>query len=323
MASNQIPRSYDQIVELLEDAADGAQAQGAAAGLKQNDEAAIRSSLGTLIGTPPGPGNVPPATPGAKATLNTAKAAKVAATAASRAARSNGRLFAQTCVAVLKPRLGTEWTSAWQNAGFSNGSLAVPDNPMTMLQQFAAYFTANPAHEVPNISPTISATASGCAGMATAISSAETASNQSLVNLGAAKVAFDNAIAAARARLTGLREELTQLLNDEDERWYAFGFDRPADPETPEVPVNVVVTPGPVGSKTIHVDWPDARRAESYRVVVRNVSSGASLAEKIVEDSDASFSGLTAGMPVAVTVTARNAKGGESVESLRQTATVP
>ena len=153
MASNEIPRSYDPVVELLEDAADGAQAHGAAIGLKQNDEAALRAALGALIGTPAGPGNVPPATPGAKAAWNTAKAAKTAANAAARSARSNGRLLAQTCVGVLKPRLGTAWNSAWQTAGFTNGSLAVPDNPMVLLQQIGAYFTANPTHEVPNIAP--------------------------------------------------------------------------------------------------------------------------------------------------------------------------
>lgn len=322
MASNEIPRSYDQVIELLEDAADGAQAHGAAVGLKQNDETALRLPLAALVGTPAGPGNVPPATTGAKATWNTAKAAKTAATAAARTARSNARLIAQTCVGVLKPRLGTSWNSTWQNAGFTNGSLAIPDNPMTLLQQVASYFKANPTHEVPNITPTVSATAAGCTAAAKAISDAESTSNQALATAGAAKSALETALDTARGRLSGLRDELTQLIGDDDDRWYAFGFDKPSDPDTPEVPVNLVVTPGAPGSKTLFVDWPDARRADSYRAIL-TTANGAPLTEKIVTDSDATFTSLTSGMQVAVRVTARNSKGGESAASVAKTGTVP
>lgn len=321
MASNKILRSYNPVVELLEDAADGALTHGAAVGLKQNDEPALRTVLGALIGTAAGPGGVPPATPGAKATWNVAKAAKTAASAAARTARSNGRLLAQTCIGILKPRLGNQWTAHWQNAGITGGSLAVRDNPMTMLQQFGSYFATNPTHEVPNIAPGISATAAGCNAAATAISAAESASNQSLVAAGAAKSAFDAALLEAINRLSGLRDELQQLIGDADERWYAFGFDKPNDPETPEVPENVVVTPGPAGSGTVNVDWADARRAESYRVIVRNTAT--QLGEIIVEDSDASFTGLTSGMPVVITVSARNDRGGESAASAPVPITVP
>jgi hypothetical protein len=40
-------------------------------------------------------------------------------------------------------------------------------------------------------------------------------------------MAFPEAgIASARSRLTGLRDELSQLLDDDDERWYVFGFSK-------------------------------------------------------------------------------------------------
>jgi hypothetical protein len=45
MADNSIPTSYDPIVQLLEDAADGAHTHGAAIGLVHNDEAHIRADL--------------------------------------------------------------------------------------------------------------------------------------------------------------------------------------------------------------------------------------------------------------------------------------
>ena len=55
-------------------------------------------------------------------------------------------------------------------------------------------------------------------------------------------------------RLTGWRNELGQLLEDDDERWYAFGFSKPSDPDTPEVPENLVIVPGPAGSHMVFID---------------------------------------------------------------------
>jgi len=54
MADNSIPTSYDPIVQLLEDAADGAHTHGAAIGLVHNDEAHIRTDLIALVGNLPG-----------------------------------------------------------------------------------------------------------------------------------------------------------------------------------------------------------------------------------------------------------------------------
>ena len=52
MADNSIPKLFDPIVQFLEDAADGAHDHGAAVGLKQNDEAALRAALTDLVGAP-------------------------------------------------------------------------------------------------------------------------------------------------------------------------------------------------------------------------------------------------------------------------------
>jgi hypothetical protein len=108
MASNEIPKSYDPLVELLEDAADGAHQHEAAIGLKQNTEAAIRTDLEALVGKPAGPGGIPPAVPGLKADWNAAKANKTAKTGALRSALSNGRALAMTCIGTLKPLLGQQ-----------------------------------------------------------------------------------------------------------------------------------------------------------------------------------------------------------------------
>jgi hypothetical protein len=322
MASNEIPREYEPLVELLHDAADGATTHGVAVGVKANDGPTLTALLDSLVGTPAGPGNVPPATPGLKALWNTAKANKSAAGAALRTAISNGRALAMACVGTLKPRLGNSWTTAWQAAGFQSGSLETPKNPQARLQELRAYYANNPTHEVPNLSPTISCTAAACQAAADAIGDADTASNTSNTDAGKAKAALEAGMDAARAHLGGLREELTRLLGDDDERWYLFGFERPSDPETPEVPANLVATPGGPGSHTVFVDWDNARRAETYRVLARAAATGAPLLERIVEESEAML-GLPAGATVKITVTARNDAGGESAESEPITVAVP
>ena len=320
MADNSIPDSYDQLIQLLEDAADGANTHGAAIGLKQNDEPALRDVLTALVGTPAGPGGAPPAAPGLKDKWNTAKAAKTAGTGGFSTAKTKGRTTARTCVNVLKPRLGDQWNNSWQTVGFTDGSLAIPENPLTILQQISAYFAANPSHEVGNLK----ATATQCTSDAEAISTAATASNQSNTDAGTAKSNLEVGISNARSRLSGLRNELGQLLEDDDERWYAFGFSKPSDPETPEVPENLVITPGPAGSHMVFIDWDNALRATSYRVLIkRNVVNTPELKNIIVTESEVTVSDLDSATPITVTVSARNSKGGASSPTEPVNATVP
>jgi hypothetical protein len=323
MADNSIPESYDPLVQHLEDAADGAHTHGAAIGLKQNDEAAIRTDLEALVGKAAGPGGVPPAVPGLKDKWNIAKAAKTAATGAFNTAKRNGRTLARACMGVLRPRLGESWNSQWQIAGFTNGSLAVPDNPMTLLQQFRAYFAANPSHEKSGLAPGVDATGAACNAAAEAISTAASASNQSNVDAGNARNALQTGIEKGRSRLMGLRDELTQLIRDDDERWEAFGFSKPSQPGTPEVPENVVLTPGAPGSHTLFIDWDDALRAARYRVIVTNTANPpVELKKEIVRESDVTFNDLPAG-GVKITISSRNAKGGESAATAPVNGTVP
>lgn len=321
MASNQIPTSYDPLIELMEDAADGAAAHGGAVGLKQNTAPDIRADLEALTGRPAGPGGVPPAVPGLKSLLNAAKTHKSSMTAALRTASSNGRALAMTCIGSLKPVLGQQWNAAWNAAGFTDGSLAVPANPRVKFQQLRAYYLANPAREVANING-IACTAAACEAAAQAISTAQSASNQSNTDAGAAQAGLEAGLAAARRRLTGLRQELTQRIADDDERWYAFGFDKPSDPSTPEVPENLTATAGAAGSGTLFLHCDNARRGESYRFVVTNAAGGAKLAEKLSDEPEAVFPGLPANATVNLTVSAKNGAG-ESQPSAAIAAVVP
>ena len=123
--------------------------------------------------------------------------------------------------------------------------------------------------------------------------------------------------------MTGLREELTQRIGDDDERWYAFGFDKPSDPSTPEVPENLTATAGAPGSGTLFLHCDTARRGDSYRFVISNAAGGAKLAEKLSGEPEAVFTGLPAGANVNITVSARNTAGGESQPSAPTAAVVP
>jgi hypothetical protein len=314
MASNKITRTYNPLVQHVEDAADGAAAHGAAIGVAQHTEPKIRADLEPVVGKPAGPGGTPPAVPGLKALVNAALANKVKKTAARNSARSNGRTLAGYVVTVLKPRLGKEWSAAWNAVGFTEGNLTIPDNPLTILQQAAAYFVQHPTHEVPDfipgIVPPIAVTAASCNAAAQAITNATTQSNQSNSDVAAARQNLDAGLTALRKRLSGLLNELGDLLDDDDPRWYAFGFERPSDPEIGNVPENLVVAPGAAGSGRIFVDWDDARRAEKYRATITNTANpSAVLATKIVEESEATFDGLPAAASIRVTVTSLNDAG--------------
>ncbi len=323
MANNTIPDPYDPVIQLLEDAADGAQAHGTTLGLAHNGEAKLRLDLTALVGTPAGPDNVPPAVPGLKAVWNSAQSVKTAKTAALRTAQSNGRFLARTCIRSLMPVLGEDWNSAWSDAGFEGGSLAVPANPLPNLQQLRAYYAANPTRETANVNG-VACTAAACETAAQAISTAQSNSNQSNTDAGTAHGNFLAGLKAARTRLTNLRDELSQLMPAADDRWYAFGFDKPSDGTGPEVPGNLVVTVGAPGSRTLLGDWDDARRADNYRLRAVVKATGQQVFNEIVTDSQGiiTLPDLPAGTELDITVTARNATG-ESQPTGAVTAALP
>jgi hypothetical protein len=301
MANNKIPVSYDPIVTLLHNAVAGARDHGDEVGLKQNDEATLRPLLDALAGTE--------SQLGAKGAWNTAKSRKVAATAALREVESRGRALVMAIVGVLKLRLGSQWNAQWHEAGFSQGTLHIPDHPHAILLQLRSLLLAHPDYEVPNLSDRFACTVAACQVAAEAIDAAKTASQASNAEASAAKQHLEQAIANAKTRLTGLRHELALLLGPDDARWYAFGFDRPNDSQIPAIPAHVTATVGTAGNDSLFVEWDDARRADSYRAVLFDVATGQSVAEKLVYDSEAVFTGLPAGTHLKIAITSRNDAG--------------
>ena len=306
MANNKIPQAYDPLVTLLHTALAGVRDHGDEVGLKHNNLDSMQPVLDALAGTA--------SEPGAKALWNAAKTHKVAATSALREVENRGRALASALVSLLKLRLGTQWNAQWHEAGFTQGSLKIPDHPQTLLLQLRSFLLAHPDCELPNLSGNLDCTLAGFQAAAEAIDAAKTASQASNIEAGTTKQNFDLALQQARTKLTGLRQELALLLGPDDARWYAFGFDRPNDTQIPAIPAHVVATIGSAGSDSLYVEWDDTRRADGYRVVLTDIASGSAIAEKLVGDSEAVFTGLTAGANLQIIVKARN-DAGESLAS--------
>ena len=189
-------------------------------------------------------------------TYNTAVATSTRLTAAQTAADSNGKTFIGTAKAVLGNFLGNQWSSAWLPVGFLNNSLALPltiAERQVLLESIANYLQANPDKQN---GPLV--TAARAVELVTALKDvrASMISNNSIVT--AAKTECNRAAQDLRARVSGLIRELGQLLDDDDHTWHAFGLNRPADPEAPGIPENLVLTAGLPGTASTLVGQPPA-----------------------------------------------------------------
>ncbi len=321
MADNSSPHGYDPLVQHLTDAAGGAKTYAAILNLVHNTELIIRGTLEDLIGTPAGPGGVPPAKLGLKALWSAAAEHKSSMTGALRDVCSNARVFVRTCIGSLGPVLGQRWNAQWKAAGFPDG-LTVPDNPMVLLTQMRAYYTANPTSE--GTVQGVDCSAAGCDATIQLIEAAQNASNQSNTDSGTAHANLLAGMKAGRDRLASLRDELSHLIGDDDDRWYAFGFDKPSDPNTPSVPENLTVVPGTPGSLMVIADWDNSRRADSYRLRAVLKIGGPDVANQITSETQLALTlaGVAAGTIVVLTVTARN-DAGESLPSAPVEIAVP
>lgn len=293
MAANPIPTSLNALTALAEDAADGANTHEVAVGLKQNKEADMRADLTDLLPK--------------IATHAVAVGAKSALSAAVRTADSNGKAFIATARDVLVPALQSPWSQAWEPTGFPNQSLGVPRTQperQSLLAALRDYFTANPTQE----NAPLSITAALAGTRFTALSNARSGFNQGVTLIGQTKVIRDVAATKLTKRLRGLVDELTQLLANDDPRWYAFGFNPPAAPETPDQVEGLVVTPGTGGNA--FADWDDTPRALRYHVEIQIVGVDANFHRvATVTESDATITSLPAGSTVRVRVLAVNDAG--------------
>jgi hypothetical protein len=304
MNTNKIPQSQVQVMNLALFGHSGAVAHGAAIGLEHNTAAHLLADIHDYAGNP--------ATPlilGKQALLNAQLLAIKTTQVAAQAALKTGRQYCQASIALLRPVFGHRWNGAWNTAGFTAGNLRVPTVPLALLVQLRACFEANPAQE------SGAYTAAGAQVQVTAIQAAIQARDTAKGARWSVKAARDASFKQLRHRLSGLRAELAQLITREDDRWYAFGFRRPADGKIPMPITGLVLTPG--GAGIVLVSWPASSYADNYRVVWH--PSSASSGEPPIEagltaETQMALTELPSGVPIIVGVSARNDSGETDVE---------
>ena len=297
---NTIPRPLAAVIALARNALKGAINFADSVDLAQNTPEKIGAETYDLIGDP-----ATPSVPGKQALYAAQLVAVKAAYAAKNTAIHAGREFCRLAISLLRPVLGNEWNTAWQAAGFHLPSLALPSQPAAMLTALRGYFSANPAHE--NSQAGITAVAAEAA--AAAIDAALVAVGGARRELVTLKVQRDRALKTLRKRLSGLRAELEQLLDDDSGKWYQFGFKRPADGRKPAPLEDVTVTVAAPG--VVLVKWEAAPLAEGYRVSWKPEGGDPAPRKQpgLIAGTQATLCELPLGVPILIGVSARNPHG--------------
>lgn len=293
MNSNRLPDQIDPLFTLGEDMSDGCNAHEVAIGLKQNKEADIRADLAAAITAQGG--------------FKAAQTAKTTLSGAVTVADSNAKSFIGSTRRVLINYLGDGWSQTWEATGFPNQSTGVPGTQaerQALLQSLSNYFTANPAQA----NAPLNITAAQALILFTALSTARSNAADGNTLSGQKKILRDAAEKTLRIRMSGLVNELGQLLDDNDPRWFAFGLNQPGATNLPDQADSLVLTAGGVG--VVLSDWSDASRATRYRIFMQVVGVDADFVHLTnVTDSDYTFTGLPSGKTVRVKIIAANDAG--------------
>ena len=180
------------------------------------------------------------------------------------------------------------------------------------------YLERNPSYVVLDING-VDCTPAACRAAAEAIQEAQSARNAARGAAKVAKEALDVGMEAARIFLAGTRNELSEMIADDDGRWLDYGFQMPAFMSSPGVPEDFTcVNAGP---GALNFRWANTQRADSYRFVLKDAADTV-LVDKIAWENEFMATGLTSGSTITATVSARNITG-ESAMTEPLTAVVP
>jgi hypothetical protein len=137
-----------------------------------------------------------PATAGKQGAFNQRRIAVTTAANLRRAAVQQGRDFNAKAVNHLKMFLGRFWNMLWQSIGFTNGSIALPYDPMPLLLKLRPHLIANPTHEL----AAEGITAANANALAIAINAASNAESTAVAARDVARDARDASASKLRAR---------------------------------------------------------------------------------------------------------------------------
>jgi hypothetical protein len=297
MASNKIPRTNDELLGQGEDSHDGLVKNQDTVGVKQNRADVLMAFI--------------LAARAAEVEYQTKRNVRKVASTGQHEADVVGRSFIMRGRNVLEPHLGYSWSPAWAPVGFVSPTLSIPstiDGRMAMLGSMKLYLAANPAYE----NAPLNVTSAEAEAVYQALSDNRSATNEATEAAETARIKRDAAFRDLGRCLSGLLAELTQLLSPDDPRWYAFGFNRPSDPETPEIPQDLVINPAYQGHSIATCER--ARRAERYRFW-RQIDGETEYTPVLtVEEPQAVLNSVPTGQKVRYYVTAAN-DAGESLPS--------
>lgn len=252
MASNPTPDDDDVLCALAEDMADGCHLHEVAISIKQNTEVIMRAALGAVTAAKAGVG-------AAKALVDTRYGEHAAADAAGAEVIANCRLR-------LVKLFGNPYSAQWEEAGFPDGSTAVPetqDKRFALLGALKKYFNDHPTAQ----SVDMEATEAACTAAQTTVSDARGALAAAKGGQSLALKAGKEAVNALRKRARGLIGELALLLAEEDVKYLDFGLNIPATPVAPLSIADLTLTA--IGDGKVLSEWTYATRMTGSRVMVK------------------------------------------------------
>ncbi|MBA4149784.1 MAG: fibronectin type III domain-containing protein [Verrucomicrobia bacterium] len=208
---------------------------------------------------------------------------------------------------LLKRSLGKQYSTAWAGTGF-NFSLSMPRSVASMVNvtgTLKGYLTSHPDMERAELM-----TAAILGASLDALSDAQDAVTLKKSALGTQLTARLQEEKNLRILLSWTVDELGRKLDPLDDRWTAFGFNKPGLKATPPVPQNLLAVL--IGTNAISMKWDKAARATHYRIWKKVIGVDADFV--FVDsrgDLDFTIEGLPGNSQVEVLVSAVNS-GGES-----------
>ena len=227
--------------------------------------------------------------------------------AALRLVTATARQFAMAARDSLKPVLGNMYSAAWNEVGF-NGTLIVSLDPgelKVLMQAIKAYLTRYPAFENEQANVTAARAEVLYNDLTTAVDAVAVAK----YNVATALRTRGTAVTALKGTIRGVISELSEEIDPLSDYWLRFGFNKPGAKQTPPAPQNVVAT---LSGNAAALDWPDAPRADHYRVWRKVVGVDQEMvAIGSPSDSDFTAQDLPANKTIEFAISAVN-NGGES-----------
>ena len=310
MATNRLPDDRNKLYVLCDSMLAGLGMYGVALGVAQNTAA----KLSPLLQVTDVSGNLvlpPVAGTGARnweLAFGNAKAGKKTAATAVRAADAQSSAFIGSAKKHLSNFLGNTWSAAWTPVGYNNNTLELPtdeDQRYDLLKAIRSFLNLNPDMTVST--PLLTVNVSAADSRITALTHARATRDNCRTLAGQMRDGRDAVEELLRTRMSGLIGELATLMPGDDPRWAAFGLNLPAGPTLPDKPTGLVMTAGGAGQNFL--DWNDAARADSYKVLRRLPGEPDFSVVATVSDSDAMVAALAAGGTAEYAVEAVNAAG--------------